>query len=201
MNPIETVALSPEDEARANLYGLLARLLYAGPDAALLRALAQSGGMLAGDQALPVAWRELCAAAGEADADACRIEYDTVFVGVGKAPVTPYFTHYLTPIGQERILVELRDALGGLGLARSASAVEPEDHVAALLEVMRRLVTRGGEDAAFAEQKTFFLRFLAPAYVGFCLSSNEVQISRFYAAVTELLGAFLAAESLQFEMN
>lgn len=201
MNSLETLALSPEDEARANLYGLLARLLYAGPDAALLDALAASGDMLAGDQALPQAWRALCAAAATADATACGLEYDTVFVGVGKAPVTPYFTHYLTPIGQERILVDLRDTLADLGLARNARAVEPEDHVAALLEVMRHLVARGSEGVAFETQKHFFLRFLAPAYAGFCLSAKDAGISKFYLQVVELLEAFLAAETLQFEMN
>lgn len=201
MSAIQAVALSPEDQARADLYALLARLLYAGPDAGLLATLAGAGEMFEGEQALPQAWRRLCQAAASAVAEDCRIEFDTVFVGVGKAPVTPYLTHYMVPVGHERILVTLRDELAELGLARGTQAVEPEDHIAALMEVMRHLVLRGDSERDWQRQKQFFMSYIGPAYEGFCLSANETPISEFYRSVIELLSAFLRAESLQSEMN
>ena len=53
--------MSPEEQARANLYGLLARLVYAPPDAALLNALA--GETLEGDLAAP--WQGVASAAAQ----------------------------------------------------------------------------------------------------------------------------------------
>ncbi|MGH8733149.1 MAG: molecular chaperone, partial [Burkholderiales bacterium] len=44
-----------EEQARANLYGLLARLFYAPPDAALLKAIA--GERLEGELARP--WQDM----------------------------------------------------------------------------------------------------------------------------------------------
>src|SRR3954447_23573295 len=76
-----------EDRARAGYYALLARLLYAGPDAALLEAIASSDERT-GDAAgsgLASAWGALAAAARAMDAEAAQLEYDQVFVGTGKA--------------------------------------------------------------------------------------------------------------------
>ena len=47
--------IAAEEQARANLYGLLARLFYASPDAGLLRAIGAD--RLEGDLAQP--WEEL----------------------------------------------------------------------------------------------------------------------------------------------
>jgi TorA maturation chaperone TorD len=78
--------IPPEEAARANFYALLARLFYAPPDAALLKAI--SADRLEGDLAGP--WEELASAAASADPDAVREEYETAFIGTGKAPVTLY---------------------------------------------------------------------------------------------------------------
>jgi len=56
-------------------------------------------------------------------------EFDSLFVGVGKAPVTPYSFHYLTGVAPDRHLVRLRQRLDGWGLARRSAAFEVEDHV------------------------------------------------------------------------
>ena len=60
--------IAPEEQARANLYGLLARLFYAPPDAALLNALARE--KLEGDLAVP--WEGVTSAAATADPEAVR---------------------------------------------------------------------------------------------------------------------------------
>src|SRR5262252_8575347 len=82
----------PEDQARAGYYALLARLFYAGPDAGLLAAIAGSDEIaVEGAQSdLAGAWRALAAAARAMDVDAANLEYDQLFVGTGKAQVTPY---------------------------------------------------------------------------------------------------------------
>ncbi|HYN11147.1 MAG TPA: molecular chaperone TorD family protein, partial [Burkholderiales bacterium] len=83
------MSLPPEEEARAHFYALLARLFYAAPDAALLSAIA--GGKIEGEEpTLARAWQELAQAAREADPEALRGEYETAFIGTGKAPVTLY---------------------------------------------------------------------------------------------------------------
>ena len=100
--------LPPEEVARANFYGLLARLFYGPPDAALLETLAGASDIDAEDGGISEAWQRLCRAAGETDPDTVREEYDTVFVGTGKAPVTLYMCAYSIRYAREAPLVELR---------------------------------------------------------------------------------------------
>ncbi len=75
--------LSPEDQGRVNLYALLARLFSAGPDQALLDALAGAADAIDGDSDLARAWQELCSAAAQTAAVDATLEFDAVFVGVG----------------------------------------------------------------------------------------------------------------------
>ena len=79
MTFVET--LPPEEVARANFYGLLARLFYAPPDAPLLEAIAGAGEIEAEDGGIAAAWQALAHAAARADVEAVREEYDSVFVG------------------------------------------------------------------------------------------------------------------------
>src|SRR6185503_3038824 len=88
------LTLPPEEVARANFYGLLARLFYAPPDAALLETLAGAEGIDAEDGGIGAAWEALRDAAAQTDAGTVHQEYDDVFVGTGKAPVTLYTTAY-----------------------------------------------------------------------------------------------------------
>src|SRR5437016_10456718 len=85
-----TPTLPPEEVARANFYGLLARLFYAPPDAALLEAIAGADEIEAEDGGIAAAWQGLARAAAGADPEAVRDEYDSVFVGTGKAHVPLY---------------------------------------------------------------------------------------------------------------
>ena len=184
-----------EDRARAGYYALLARLLYSGPDAALLATLARSdeiaedpGSGFAG------AWNALVAAAGAMDAEAARAEHDEVFVGVGKAEVTPYASYYLSETGREKTLVRLKQQLAGMGLERAGHAREPEDHFAGLFEVMRHLIS-DPDDAALQKQKAFFAQFIAPAYAAFCGAISECPKANFYKHVARFSRHFLDIES------
>ncbi len=187
----------PEDEARAGYYALLARLFYSGPDAALLATIGGAdevaGG--AGQSGLADAWNRLAAAARAMEADAARLEYDELFVGTGKADVTPYASYYLAETGREKILARLRGELLGLGLARSEAAHEPEDHMAGLFDVMRHLISLGSEDTELQRQQGFFDRYIARSYLGFCGAIWKSEKANFYKHVAHFAETFLVVES------
>jgi TorA maturation chaperone TorD len=194
--------LAPEDAARADFYALLARLWHSGPDAALLAAIAAADEIVAeGEQAgLADAWRQLQAAAAATDAAAARAEHDALFTGTGKAAITPYASHYLAETARERVLVALRDDLIELGLQRDEAAHEPEDHFAALLEVMRHLIAAGSSDGALQRQKKFFTRYMHRAYNPL---THEVMASTktgFYGYVARFTKAFCDTEVASLDM-
>lgn len=191
--------VAEEELARAGYYALLARLFYSGPDAALLASMAGAdklGGE--GQSELAQAWQALAAAAGAAEADAAALEYDEVFVGTGKAEVTPYATHYLAETGREKMLVRLKSDLAAMGLAKAGGAPEPEDHIASLCEVMRHLISQGQSDAA--SQKIFFERYLAPSYPRFCNAVTACKKAHFYKHVSKFALAFFVVETEVLKM-
>jgi TorA maturation chaperone TorD len=202
----ERSQLEQEEAARAEFYALLARLFYAGPDAALLQAIALTGaggGTTAGwpePAPLGAAWRALASASLAMDAEAARDEYDSVFVGTGRAEITPYASHYLGRSAPERVLVSLRGELAALGLGRKSGAAEPEDHLAALCDVMRYLVLRGTRDAALQQQKRFFTAYIAPWYAEFCASVAASGKTNFYKPVAAFSQAFFDVEAEAFEL-
>lgn len=195
------VALAPEDEGRLQFYALLARLFAAGPDDGLLRALARSAGDVEGDGELARAWNDLAAAAANTSALDATLEFDAMFIGVGKAAVSTYLSHYLPVARKEVVLVELRDTLARLGLARTASSAEPEDNLTAVLEVMRHLVAAGSDAQSLELQREFFVRYLQPSYRGFCVAAHKAELSDFYKAAVRLLEAFMDSDLAQFEMG
>lgn len=202
----QTVQLVPaparEDAARADFYALLARLWYGAPDRALLATLA------AADELAPEAqrnefadaWRGLVAAAGAADEESVRVEYDETFVGTGRAPVSPFATAYFEGAFKERVLVRLREELAALGLARVAGAREPEDHFAALCDVMRHLIAEGSGPAALEGQKRFFQRYIEPAYAAFAGAAQSASGAGFYRCVARFTKAFCDLEAESFQM-
>jgi TorA maturation chaperone TorD len=191
--------LPPEEVARANLYGLLARLFYAPPDAALLEALA--GAQDAHEEAeggIGEAWDDLARAAAAADVEAVREEYETAFIGTGKAPISLYTIAYTIRFSSEAPLAALRGELAGLGLGRRETAHEPEDHIAGLCEVMRHLVAEQKRD--LEEQKHFFSKWIYPAVEPLCAAIEKSEHTRFYKTVGRFAKTFLAIEQSAFEM-
>jgi TorA maturation chaperone TorD len=185
-----------EDRARAGYYALLARLFYAGPDAALLEAIGTADEIVADGAAsgLAGAWNALAAAARAMDWEAAQLEYDAVFLGTGKADVTPYASYYLSETGREKILVRVKAELADMGLARAENAREPEDHFAGLFEVMRHLIS-GSDDAALQKQKSFFIHFIAPSYSAFCGAISGSTKTNFYRYVGDFARMFLDIET------
>ena len=201
--PREFEELTPEDTARADLYALLAHLFQAAPDEDLLAVLANADDVSAEapHSLVGEAWRKLQSAASAADPEALAQEFQDLFVGVGSGEVMAYGSWHLTGFLMEQPLARLRDDLAQLGLSRLQSAAEPEDHIAALAEVMRLLV-RGGDGipaAAFEIQKAFFTRHLRPWYARFAEQLAKAPSANFYRAAGELTKTFLDTEAALFE--
>lgn len=186
--------MAAEEAARANFYALLARLFYGPPDAALLQAIGLE--KLEGDLAPP--WEELKRAAAAADPEALREEYETAFIGTGKAPVTLYTSAYTIRFSNEAPLAQLRGELAALGLARRAEAREPEDHIAALCDTMRHLVA--GQKRDLEEQRRFFNRWIDPAIEPLCSAIERSDKTAFYKPVARFAKSFFQLEQVAFEM-
>jgi TorA maturation chaperone TorD len=199
-------SVSPEDEARANLYGLLARLFYVPPDEHLLSELRLAAAPATGaerltaqGEALSAAWAQLVEACASAFPAQLEDEHLRLFVGVGKAEVTPYLSAYIVHSERDTPLARLRGQLAEWGLARRESAAEPEDHVAAICETMRWLIV--GRKATLAVQRKFFDDYLWIAGSRFCSAVSVCADADFYRHPAALLQAFLDIEHKAFQIE
>jgi TorA maturation chaperone TorD len=141
------------------------------------------------------------AAARAQSAPAIREEYEALFVGVGRPEVHLYGSHYLCGFLNDKPLAALRDDLAALGLGRSETMPETEDHIAYLCEVMRYLIA--GDDAAvcnLARQQAFFARHLQPWVVALCDAIEAQPNARFYAALAAFTRAFMQVEAQAFDL-
>ncbi len=197
--------VSPEDHGRANFYALISRLFADAPDQALLRAIASAAPLPSDDSGEPLAlaWSKLIAAASVMDADAAREEYDALFIGVGKAPVNLHASHHLTGFMMETPLADVRDTLSTLGFARLESQTVVEDHLAALLEVMRLLIVGadGVAPAALSTQKQFFETHIATWFELCCSAIMKSPLANFYSLVAQFESSFLLVEREGFAID
>ena len=191
-------AIADEERLRARLYGLLARFLAAPPDAALLDAAAA----LAGDDSeLGAALRELARVAATTDESVAAEEYHELFIGLGRGELAPYGSYYLTGFLQEKPLADLRDDLARLGVARRDEVPEPEDHIAALCEVMAGLIEGAyGAPAELALQRRFFDAHLAPWAERFFRDLERAGAARLYRPIGSIGRIFFAVETAAFDM-
>ena len=201
------VSLSPEDEARANFYALLARLYAAAPDAALLSSIAACDELAAdaeGDHARPLAesWQKLIAASEAMDPVAAADEYQNLFIGVGRSEVSAHASAYVKSPGRTP-LIEIRESLAKLGLARQTGVNMYEDHLAAVCETMRALITGAGqrERFAFAEQQEFFESHVKPWVFQCCTAIKNSPVANYYRRVAEFTELFMAVERDSFAIE
>ena len=191
-----------EELARAELYGLLAGLWLAPPDAPLLQQFAvavtqapQPGGHL------EAPWQALVAAMRATTVQAAAVEHEALFHGVGKPEVMAYGSFYLSGYLNEQPLAQLRQDLAALGLARDGERLETEDHIAFVLEVMRYLVA--GDDIAVCnleQQRRFFRHHLQPWVDQLCASTAARPRAQLWRAVAELTAAFVAVDAQAFDL-
>lgn len=192
--------LDPEDRARANLYGVIGRLYYAPPDPNLLAEISggEDGGRAEEGGGLVAAWRGVREASRSAFPAVLRQEYDTLFIGVGRAQVTPYLSGYAEPASPDRYLVRLREQLGRWGLGRRENVFEVEDHISGICDVMRWLV-EGGH--SLEHQRHFFDEFAYPGVVPFCVALQKSPTASYYKQVAELTSSYFEIEKSAFEMT
>ncbi|MGA1855598.1 molecular chaperone TorD family protein [Azospirillum sp. 11R-A] len=195
-------AVAEEELFRAQVYALLARLFARPPDAAFLTAL---GGLAGEGGEFSAALDRLAEAARDSDPAAVEEEFTTLFIGVGGSERTPYGSFYLTGFLNEKPLAELRVAMARLGIARADGVTEPEDHIAALCEMMAGLI--GGEFApedgdivGLDGQRAFFDRHVGSWAGRFFADLETSPSARFYRAVGAVGRSFLAVEARAFDL-
>ena len=191
-----------EETARAEIYGLLSLLYYQPPSADLLAQL-QVAVTEAPDAGafLEEPWRELVASARALTAAQIETEYNQLFGGVGKPEVYVFGSHYLSGFLNEKPLARLRQDLAELGLGRSETMPETEDHVAYVFEVMRYLIA--GEDVAVANltrQQDFFTQHVQPWVSPMCQAIAAHPRAVFYAHVAAMTQAFIGIEAQAFDL-
>jgi TorA maturation chaperone TorD len=201
--PIEFAAAGDGEElARAELYGLLARLWLAAPDAGLLEQFRfavtqppERGGHL------EAPWEQLVAAMRATTPEAAAAEHEALFHGIGKPEIFAYGSYYLSGFLNEKPLAELRADLAQLGLARASGALETEDHVACVFEVMRYLIA--GDDAArcnLEQQRRFFRAHVQSWVELLCDAVVAHPRADTWRAVAEMTRAFVQVEAQAFDM-
>ncbi len=200
-----TFAASTDDSeelARAELYGLLARLWLAPPDAELLQQFSVAvteaphrGGLL------EAPWTALVGALRQTSVAAAAAEHEALFHGIGKPDIFVYGSFYLTGFLNEKPLAALRTDLAALGLTRDAQALETEDHIAYLFEVMRYLIA--GDDIAVCnleQQRRFFRSHLQPWVEKLCETVMAHPRAQAWHAVAGFTREFLLVETQAFDM-
>ena len=195
--------VAPDDaveRARADVYGLLARLWSAPPDAALAARVAEAPGPQPGSF-LDGPWRALADALRAAPPEAAAAEYDALFVGVAKPEVVLNGSFYLTGFLHETPLAALRGELAELGVTRDAASGETEDHIAFICEVMRWLIA--GDDVErcnLEQQRRFFRAHVQPWVERLCDAVQAHPSARVYGAVAAYTRAFAQVEAQALDM-
>ena len=199
--PHRPVTSPPAEEQlwRAAAYRLLAALLRSPPDGDMLRQLRDHDQPeQRGEGPVATALRLLGLAVRDTHAEAISDEFHALFIGLGRGELVPYGSWYLTGFLMEQPLSLLRDDLAALGFERQADVHEPEDHVAALCEVMSLLIY---EDTPHDVQQQFFTRHLAPWLARFFADLENADNACVYRAVARLGSAVTELETRYFTMR
>lgn len=195
-----SVEYSAEQQQRAGAWALLGGLFRGSPSDELLEQLvllAEQGNDGAGDE-LSVAMSMLGLAAGSTSAEAVDDEFHALFVGLGRGELVPFGSWYLTGFLMETPLSQLRDDLKLMGFERDESVSEPEDHIAALSEVMSLLIS---DSASVQQQTTFFTTHMASWITKFFDDLCDAKNATFYRAVGRFGKAFAGFENQYLNMK
>jgi TorA maturation chaperone TorD len=193
----------PEDLARSDLYGLIARFFLLPPDQELLDQIAATANQQDDSDQAPLAkaWMDVVEAAKNNPAKAWRDEFDLNFISVGKPNVVLNGSYYMAGHLNEKPLVNIRKALEDFGLEAAEEITETEDHISALCEVMRYLIA--GDDVEISNltnQRVFFNAHIRPWYDDLCDAIEAISEMHLYHPVAVLTREFLAIEGQGFDM-
>ncbi|MEP2639725.1 molecular chaperone TorD family protein [Roseobacter sp.] len=187
-----------EDRLRADLYNFLGVLLARPADQMLLD---QSAELRGDDSPLGQAINGLARVAKSTTPQAVEREFTGLFIGLGRGELLPYASYYLTGFLNEKPLAKLRKDMVGLQITRSENTFEPEDSMAALMEMMGgMIVARFGPAPDVEQQRGFFNNHIAPWAAHFYTDLQGAKTSVFYAGVGAVGHAFMEIEKDAFRM-
>jgi len=196
LNP--TAVLDEEQQQRAGAYGLLARLLRSAPDGSLLQQIAELKEINQDGSELGLAMSMLGLSAFTCAPDSIDDEYHNLFIGLGRGELVPYGSWYLTGFLMEKPLGHLRDDLSALGIERDESISEPEDHIAALCEVMLMLINEGSD---LETQRDFFKTHMEGWISRFFSDLSSAKSAVFYKSLGRFGYAFSEFEKTYLSME
>lgn len=192
------VTSDEEQQYRAGAYSLLAALLRNTPEQELLEHVTRLASVNQSNDELSLAMSIMGLAATDTTAEKLNDEYHALFIGLGRGELVPYGSWYLTGFLMEKPLALLRDDLTRLGFERRSDTYEPEDHVAALCEVMAMLINDGQE---LVQQTDFFETHMSPWLDRFFSDLSKAKSAVFYRAVGRFGAAFIELERNYLAMN
>ena len=187
-----------EQHYRAGAYSLLAALLRNSPEQALLGHVAELAAIGQSSDELSLAMSMLGLAANDSSPESINDEFHVLFIGLGRGELVPFGSWYQTGFLMEKPLAVLREDLAVLGFERQNTTHEPEDHVAALCEVMAMLISDG---QVLPRQADFFNAHLDAWIDQFFNDLSTAKNAVFYRAVGRLGTAFIEFERSYLSMN
>jgi TorA maturation chaperone TorD len=196
--------IDENQQYRAGAYRLLAALLRASPDAVMLEHVQSLSEVESDNDELSMALHMLGLAARHCEVEAIDDEYHALFIGLGRGELVPYGSWYLTGFLMEKPLGILRADLARLGYERNDDTREPEDHFAALAEVMSLMIEEQVQGAAGDEpllQQQFFDAHLGNWAGQFFEDMTNAPSAVFYRSVGRLGSAFIEFEKKFLSMK
>ena len=187
-----------EHQYRAGAYSLLATLLRQPPQQEVLNTVTGLADVIEEKDDLAIAMSMLGLSARTATPMELDDEFHALFIGLGRGELVPYGSWYLTGFLMEKPLGVLRDDLATMGFERNEGTCEPEDHVAALCEVMVMLINEGRN---LDQQANFFDEHMSPWLGQFFSDLSEAKSAVFYRAVARFGQAFFNFEKKYLSMS
>lgn len=184
-----------EQTLRTEIYLVLSALFRSAPSEEMIEFLT-SLEVEPSESAMQKAWIALQQAAKDSNREALEDEYQDLFIGIGRGEVMPFGSWHRTGAMMEKPLAEIRRDLELLAFERDENVKEPEDHIAALCEVMSML-TDEEEDL----QQAVFNKHIAPWFSSFTQQLENAESANFYKPAAQLCEAFLTLEQVRFSVN
>ncbi|MFM2585133.1 TorD/DmsD family molecular chaperone [Vibrio campbellii] len=184
-----------EQTLRTEIYLVLSALFRSAPSEEMIEFLT-SLEVEPSESAMQKAWIALQQAAKDSNREALENEYQDLFIGIGRGEVMPFGSWHMTGSMMEKPLAEIRHDLELLGFERDENVKEPEDHIAALCEVMSMLT---GEEEDL--QQAVFNKHIAPWFSSFTQQLENAESANFYKPAAQLCEAFLTLEQVRFSVN
>ena len=183
---------------RAVAYSILAALLRQSPGQEVLNIVSEMADAVEQKDDLAIAMSMLGLSARAATPAGLDDEYHALFIGIGRGELVPYGSWYLTGFLMEKPLVVLREDLSAMGYERNQATCEPEDHIAALCEVMALLIN---EARNLDAQSDFFNAHIASWVDRFFIDLGDAKSAVFYRSVARFGKAFFDFEQQYLAMG